>query len=874
MNRLVNIAIGVMTLIMGINILSGCADRSDEKDTAADGVCVWRRADIVLRSEKTYENPYADVQIDAVFTHEDGDEISLYGFWNGGDEWRVRFSPTKTGRWSYVVTCTDHENGGLDGVRGELTAVENTGSSATDKHGFVRVSDSGRYFVYNDGEPFYWLGDTNWQAPNYVSLTRCNYPGCGCGNQFRHEVDDRLKKGFTVYQTYFDSAESDGGGQRDICGEPSMWTERHTLINPEAFTEKYDRMFDYLADSGMVIALGFGVHSNTVSSMSREQLELVSRYLTARYASYPVIWITAQEITGDQQFEPWLASARIVEKGDGYGHPQSAHQFPMESDNRFVVSLDGEEWHDFFMLQNGHGPRIPSKSTYRGYWNNGGAKPFVESEANYEDIYCGGFNGYKASRISAWKANLCGSCGFTYGVTGIWANCYSTSGNTGWLGTYSAEPWYMGLDKPGSLEMKYMADFFRQIGFSELIPRFNSSAYSDLSDETKTVASSEDARTYAAYLYNADLSSGKLFGLDPKETYIAKWYDPLTGKYILAEEQIKCPGGVYEIPPKPTRGDWAFLITSRVDLGEFKYEEPPRYASDVPVRENLLLDASADASSYSAAGSEAWRAVDGGDQRWWCASDGSFPQWISFDMGGIKELDTLYLKMYPGTTGVTYSLEISGDGADWEKLIDDISVPVNPGSGTVGGYLGKTYECRHIRVTFSEVIGNWAAVMEAEAYLNGGKKEALPQYPGSVRKPDAFCAGSAVYSADGKLRDSVSCLFDGDISTVWEPFAPEATQTITLDLKEKKELTGIDIVPGEGAVIPGYRIYASEDGEDWTILADSETGGAKTYAADRYGSETAISEKLEGAYRFVRLMIMGTGKGTVKTISEIALYAE
>ena len=55
---------------------------------------------------------------------------------------------------------------------------------------------------------------------------------------------------------------------------------------------------------------------------------------------------------------------------------------------------------------------------------------------------------------------------------------------------------------------------------------------------------------------------------------------------------------------------------------------------------------------------------------------------------------------------------------------------------------------------------------------------------------------------------------------------------------------------------------------------DSETGGAKTYAADRYGSETAISEKLDGAYRFVRLMIMGTGKGTVKTISEIALYAE
>ena len=70
-----------------------------------------------------------------------------------------------------------------------------------------------------------------------MSITQCNYPGCSCSNQFRHEVDDRLAKGFTVYQTYFDSAESDGGGQRGVSPEPSMWKVRHTLVDPTVFTE-------------------------------------------------------------------------------------------------------------------------------------------------------------------------------------------------------------------------------------------------------------------------------------------------------------------------------------------------------------------------------------------------------------------------------------------------------------------------------------------------------------------------------------------------------------------------------------------------------------------------------------------------------------
>lgn len=691
-------------------------------------VC-WKRTDIVLTSTLEYSNPYLDVSLDAVFTHEDGTKIGLYGFWNGGNEFRVRFAPTKTGKWTYEITCSDTQNAGLHGQNGTILATENTGTTELDKHGFVRISDNGRYFVYDDGTPFYWLGDTNWQAPNYVSLTRCNYPGCSCGSQFLHELSDRLAKGFTVYQTYFDSAESDGGGQRKITPEPGLWLEQHSRICPDTFTNKIDVMFDRLADAGMVIALGFGVHSNTVAAMSPEALEHLSRYLTARYAAYPVVWITAQEITGAAQFAAWNRSAEITAAGDGYHHPQGAHQFPMAVDNGFVAALDETEWHQFYALQAGHGPSRTAKSLYEGYWKNcrsGHTKPFVETEANYEDITCCGFNGYAGSRIAAWRANLLGSYGFTYGVTGVWANCYSTAGDTGWLGNYSFEPWYMGIDKPGSREMTYLARFFRYADFSALVPRFNDPAWSDCFEETKLVSASDDRRTYAAYFCNADLSAGTLKGLCDDMTYSAKWYNPLTGKFIVITDSFVPVQGEFAVPAKPTAGDWALLVTSRTDLGEYPVETH-----------------------------------------------------------------------FPAANG-----HFTGEG--------------------------------------------------------------VPQ------KPAVTCSGSYIYAEDGTGTNTTDALFDGNPATEWVPFAPIASQTISMDLGKIKHLCGIRITLGKNALLPPYRIMGSEDKVNWDILADKSLDGQAVQP-----DNDVVEEALYGAYRYVELLWFGAaGNADVKTIGEIELFAE
>ena len=864
-----------------LSVMLGLCMAASGRTFAASGpemiemVEIWTRTDIILNSEKTYKNPYTDVDIDAVFTHEDGTQIALYGFWNGGDEWRVRFSPTKTGIWTYVVTCSDEENAGLHNKTGKIRAVANTGATDIDRHGFIKISENGRYFVHDDGTPFYWLGDTNWQAPNYVSISKCNYPGCNCGNQFFHEVNDRADKGFTVYQTYFDSSESDGGGQIPVTPEPSMWTAKYTKINPKTFSNKYDVMFDYLAAKGMVIALGFGVHDITVKNMGTEALDRLSRYLTARYAAYPVVWITAQEITGSSHFDAWVSSARITSAGDGYNHPQSAHQYPLDVNDTFIKKLDAEDWHDFYALQSGHGALFASKTTYQGYWTNrrnkDAAKPFVETEANYEDIYCGGFNGYDASRISAWKANLCGSCGFTYGVTGIWANCWSTAGSTGWMGTYSTEPWYMGLDKPGSYEMKYMADFFRYVGFSSLEPRYSNTQYSNLKEETKVLASSEDNKTYVAYFYNSDLSTGTLKKLNVNEKYSAKWYDVLTGKFIKISDDIPHEDGKYVIPDKPDTSDWALLVTSRTDLGEYVTEAQRPY-EPVISEENILAGAAATASSVSTGSSGADKATDGRGDTWWCASNGSFPQWIRFDLGSVKKFDTFAIQLYHGTGSTSYTLEISNDGTHWETVHrGENELPKSTSAAIFEVSLGKIYECRYMKYTFTKVTANWAAMIEADAHVTVPKNERIG-FEGVIQTPGITCTGSYIYSADGKGKNTAEYLTDGDLSTEWKPFAPESTQSVILDLYESKDVYGVEIVPGKNSELTDYRVEGSEDGADWTVIANSPVNGKNTFKTD---GGNIISEAINGKYRYIKIIFMGaSGKKSVKTVAEIKLYAK
>ena len=664
---------------------------------------VWSPVEIILWSTNPYSNPYVATEIDAVFTHTDGTTITLPGFWKEGNTWAVRFSPTKVGEWRYSITCADTDNQGLF-KSGVILARESTKDTEISQHGFVSTRADTHYYTYADGTPFFWLGDTNWQAFTNLSTTLCNYPGCTCGNQFKHIVDDRVEKGFTVYQTYF---VPEGGN-----GEKSLWVgSGHKHPDTEVFNDKVDEMFEYLHEEGMVIALGLGCHTSTMSRMNLEDVLRFTRYVVARYACYSVVWISGQEITdnspsitpGYSAFECYMEASSLIEELDGYGHPNSAHMYPMGIEDERATRLDNTTWHDSWTLQTGHCLLQPA-DFYKGYYESrvtGVIKPFVEGEANYEDINCGGFTGYDLNRMSAWYAMLSGAAGFTYGTTGIWASSYSTSDYTGWLGdtsSFSYDPWYMGLDKPGSFEVSYMKTFFTDLGvWHDLIPQFdNGDAGSFLRRGKSAMAATEDASVIVAYFYNTQVkTSGTVRILDTEKTYDAYWFNPRTGKYTLIASDIRSENGEYTVPNRPDTGDWVLLLTSE-GLG-VHYEE------DLPVDLNPTYEQVAPTgtpvtpSSVEALGGitytgtpkdaqimtdhTAWL-YDGDPTTVWTPFANRSTQTFIFDLGAPQKLTHITITPAEGTIIPTFRVYGSNDGEIWSILVDTSTRKVpNPGAG-------------------------------------------------------------------------------------------------------------------------------------------------------------------------------------------------
>ena len=629
---------------------------------------LFDRYEIVLHSNKTYENPFMDVDINAVFTHEDGTVIGLPGFWNGENEWKVRFSPNKVGAWTYTVTCTDKDNASLTDS-GTIIAEAIEPANDLQKHGYITVAEGKRYLTHADGTPFFYFADTHWQMADYERLHECNYPGCTCGNQFKHLVDDRVKKGFTAYQTYFDSAESDGGGNKRVH---FWWTDKYTKINPQAFNETMDVMIEYLTSVGFVTSIGFGVHTCSIIAYNSDPVPVLkfTRYCVARYACYPVMWFTGQEITDHRAdtFKIWRQAGALVSELDGYHRPNGAHMYPMEATDERAQTLDNDSWHQVWFLQAGHGgfDALKTRHFYKSYYENKTVKPFLETESQYEDIYCGGFCGHDAPRIGAWQAILSGAAGFTYGVTGVWAMGWNQTDDQGWL-LYSPEPWYVGMDKPGSTQLTYMKNFFAYVKWHELVPSYDHK-FGAFENRRRTAIASKDNDLIIYYLYAPENESACLTNLKKNVKYQARWFDTLTGKFIDLPDIIT-ETGEYDVPAKPSRRDWILLLNVE-DLGPYETEKYPEYKAPMAVADFTLgeeIKISAIKALSEEAGHPATNLIDGNAETYWSPFAHGTCQVIDFDFGSQQDFDYIrFVSTNSQLIMLRYTLFGSNDGENYE----------------------------------------------------------------------------------------------------------------------------------------------------------------------------------------------------------------
>ncbi|NTU85681.1 MAG: DUF5060 domain-containing protein, partial [Chloroflexales bacterium] len=253
--------------------------------------------ELALQATRPTANPYRDVQLSATFSGPDGQRISIAGFWDGGDTWRVRFTPTAPGVWSYQ-TGSEPADPGLS-QSGTISVAK----AASDSHGFLRVD--GRHFAFDDGAPFFMLGTTAY------TLARTALGG----GDYRAFLDGSAAHGITkvrtlVYpwdsQTPFPYRSPFVGDDHDRPDLP-YWQALDQVVSAAA------------ARSLLVDLILFADSDHAFGSLAQDQRYV--RTILARYAAFPnVIWTLTNEweATG-KPMSYWNTIGALVQKEDPYG---------------------------------------------------------------------------------------------------------------------------------------------------------------------------------------------------------------------------------------------------------------------------------------------------------------------------------------------------------------------------------------------------------------------------------------------------------------------------------------------------------------------------------------------------------------------------
>ena len=165
-------------------------------------VHAWELQEITFQAAKEHASPYIDVTMWVDLTGP-GFSRRVYGFWDGGRIFKVRFVATAPGQWAWVSGSNQADDGGLNGGRGTLTAVpwsETEKRANPNRRGFVRATANGHALQYADGTPFFLLGDTwlsasTWRLP-WRGMTALPGVVPGPGLSFEDAVAYRKSQGF------------------------------------------------------------------------------------------------------------------------------------------------------------------------------------------------------------------------------------------------------------------------------------------------------------------------------------------------------------------------------------------------------------------------------------------------------------------------------------------------------------------------------------------------------------------------------------------------------------------------------------------------------------------------------------------------------
>ena len=583
---------------------------------AQDVIHTWDKQQLTFSAENTYKNAYTEVTVWVDLTGP-GFSKRIYGFWDGGQIFRVRLVATRPGTWTWK-SGSDPEDPGLSGKSGSFTAADWTEAEKKEnplRRGFIRATPNQHALEYADGTPFFAIGDTwyalgtnrfRWydddkerpigptagfkdyvryrksQGYNWVNVIAA-FPNWMTDDKPWHlTMDDSAKT--TIRSAWLEfgtgsakNMDNEGGRPFFFPGKVPGFEEQFPdmdRINPEYF--KYlDRKIDYLNANGFIpfieasrrdASMAWYKYYPWPESYVRYMQYIFSRYQANNTVLSPVhLDIIAQSVSP----EDYIEAIKAREKKYGplpFGTLLSANANPSTLENwgdDSWVTLhqigNMREHNNYWYLteifnQENPRPALNGEPYYAGYKD--------ARSVNYAHGAVGGTDLDNAYVRSAMYGSFLsgGLAGHVYGAEGIWGADIEPAAPTH---MWEAFQWKSGA------EMQYLRTFAFSIGqrYQELVP------IADLVSPDKT----HDILSYEGWAYCARTADKKIFlvyfergcprsqirGAMLNGIYSAQWFNPRNGTWMdagtgkLMSDKI----GIIRLPGFPTGEDWGLRLT-------------------------------------------------------------------------------------------------------------------------------------------------------------------------------------------------------------------------------------------------------------------------------------------------------------------------
>ncbi len=287
--------------------------------------------DLVFETEESIDNPF-DLSFGARITTPDGTSLNVPGFYNGGNEYIIRFTGNSTGDWSYRTYASMPE---LSGIKGKISVTDNTNPHV---HGTVLVSsEHSQKFSYEDGTPYFALAfELDW----LFALDYDNQSAIPRTEQIIGEVKsngfNQIVMNIYAYDVGWEVADDVPAAYE--FGKPSYSPFGGTNENPDFstlnmdFFQHLDRVIHHLFEQGIVAHVMIYVWNKQVNwpDMYSTDDNRYFDYVIKRYKGYPnIMWDVSKEALDYGRCDIPYINERIarIRKQDAYNRLITVHDY-------------------------------------------------------------------------------------------------------------------------------------------------------------------------------------------------------------------------------------------------------------------------------------------------------------------------------------------------------------------------------------------------------------------------------------------------------------------------------------------------------------------------------------------------------------------